>query len=128
MADDTQRDCLEKAQSCQDCQRAGKNLKCIKRQNQFGKLPETKEPNEEVSIDFAGPFQNAHKQKKYFMVSVDNNLGWPHALFLPNPTAEKVIEFLTEYIAINGISKRIRTDPGTVFNSENLNSFVPKNL
>ena len=63
------------------------------------------EPNEEISIDFAGPFQNAHKQKKYLLVSVDNHSGWPQAMFLPNPMAEKVIEFLTEYIATNGIPK-----------------------
>ena len=83
------REIVEEAQNCQDCQRAGKNLKCIKTQNEFGKLPETKEPNAELSIDFAGPFQNAQKQKKFLLISVDKNSGWPHAMFLPNPTAEK---------------------------------------
>ena len=117
------REIVEKAQNCQDCQRAGKNLKCIKTQKEFGKFPETKELNEQISIDFAGPFQNAHKQKKYLLVTVDNHSGWPQAMFLPNPTAEKVIEFLTEYIATNGIPKRIRTDPGTVFKSEKIKQF-----
>ena len=111
------REIVERAQNCNECQRAGKNLKCLKTQKEFGKIPEAKEPNEETSIDFAGPFQNAHKQKKYLLVSVDNNSGWPEALFLPNPTAEKVIEFLTKYIAAHGIPKRIRTDPGTAFKS-----------
>ena len=117
------REIVERAQNCNESQRASKNLKCLKTQKEFGKIPEAKEPNEEVSIDFAGPFQNAHKQKKYLLVSVDNNSGWPEALFLPNPTAEKVIEFLTKYIAAHGIPKRIRTDPGTVFESGKFKQF-----
>ena len=60
-------------------------------------------------------------------MSVDNHSGWPDALFLPNLTTEKVIEFPTEYIAKNGIPKRIRTDPGTAFKSEKLDHFAKKN-
>ena len=44
-------------------------------------------------------------------------------VFFPNPTADKVVEFLLEYIATNGIPKRIRTDPGTVFKGEKLQQF-----
>ena len=61
-------------------------------------------------------------------MSVDNHSGWPDALFLPNPTTEKVIEFLSEYIAANGIPKRIRTDPGTVFKSEKFKQICTKNF
>ena len=43
--------------------------------------------------------------------------------FLPNPSADKVVEFLLEYIAMNGIPKRIRTDPGTVFKGEKFQQF-----
>ena len=86
-------------------------------------LPEAKLPNDEISLDFAGPFQNAYKQKKYLLVPVDNNSGWPAAMFLPNPSADKVVEFLLEYIATNGIPKRIRIDPGTVFRGEKLQQF-----
>ena len=69
------REIVEKAQKCTECLKAGTNLRCIKSQNEFGKLLETKEPNEEISLDFAGPFQNAIKQKKYLFVSVDNHSG-----------------------------------------------------
>ena len=117
------REIVEKAQSCTECQKAGKNLKCINSQKEFGKIPEAKNPNDEISLDFAGPFQNAYKQKKYLLVSVDNNSGWPDAMFLPNPSAEKVVEFLVKYIATNGIPKRIRTDPGTVFKGEKFQQF-----
>ena len=120
------REIVEKAQKCTECLKAGKNLKCIKSQNEFGKLPETKELNAEISLDFAGPFQNALKQKKDLLVSVDNHSGWPSALFLPNPTTDRVIEFLAEYIATNGIPKRIRTDPGTAFKSEKFKQFCER--
>ena len=53
------REIVEKAQKCTEFLKAGKNLKCIKSKNEFGKLPETNEPTEEISLDFAGPFQNA---------------------------------------------------------------------
>ena len=61
-------------------------------------------------------------------MSVDNQSGWPDALFLPNPTTEKVIEFLSEYIAAKGIPKRIPTDPGTVFKREKFKEFGTKNF
>ena len=104
-------------------QKAGKNLKCINSQKEFGKIPEAKNPNDEISLDFAGPFQNAYKQKKYLLVSVDNNSGWPDAMFLPNPSTEKVVEFLLEYKATNGIPKGIKTDPVTVFKGEKFQQF-----
>ena len=69
------------------------------------------EPNEELALDFAGPFQNANLKKKCLLVSVDNHSRRPNALFLPNPTIEKVIEFLSEYIAANELPKRYLNRP-----------------
>ena len=40
-------------------------LKVTKRN--WKKKQEAKEPNEEIWIDFAGPFQNAYKQKKTYL-------------------------------------------------------------
>ena len=84
------REIVEKANKCEECIKAGKNLKCLKSQKEFGTIPKAEKPNEELSLDFAGPFQNAPMQKKYMLVSVDNNSGWPEALFLTNPTTERV--------------------------------------
>ena len=47
------------------CLESGKKLKYMLKEKQTGKVPEVKEQNEEVSIYFAGPFQNAKKGKKY---------------------------------------------------------------
>ena len=52
------------AQICPECKEAGKNLKPLLRQSQIGKLPKRKEVDEEIAIDFAGPFQNAMGAKK----------------------------------------------------------------
>jgi len=117
------REIVELARNCEKCRTAGKNLKCIKSQKQYGKIPVAENANDEISIDFAGPFQNARQSKKYLLVSVDNHPGWPEAMFLTNSTAEKVIEFLNEYIAKHGIPKRVRTDPGTVFLSKTFKQF-----
>ena len=120
------REIVERAQKCTECLKAGKNLKCIKSQNEIGKIPGTKEPNEEISSEFARPFQNALKQMKYLLVSVNNHSGWRSALFLPNLTTDRVIEFSAEYICTNGIPKRIRTDPGTAFKSEKFKQFCKR--
>ena len=99
-----------------------------KSQKEFGKLPQANHPNEEVSLDFAGPFQNDNLKKNNLLLLVDNHSGWPDALFLPNPTADKVIEFLVEYISKNNIPKRIRTDPGTAFKTEKFKTICKEKL
>ena len=44
-------------------------------------------------------------------------------MFLPNPSADKVVEFSLEYIATNGIPKRIRSDPGQYSREKNFQQF-----
>ena len=41
--------------------------------------------NEELALDFAGPFQNAEHGEKYMLVAIDNYSAWPDALFLHKP-------------------------------------------
>ena len=43
------REIIEKAKNCVECQNAGKNLKCLKSQKDFGKMPEANQPNDEIS-------------------------------------------------------------------------------
>ena len=57
------REVIDQARLCEQCLQAGKNLKCILKQKQVGKLPEVKERIEEIALDFAGPFQNAKQGK-----------------------------------------------------------------
>ena len=59
---------------------------------------------------------------------MDKNSGWPGGLFLPNPTADKVVEFMSQYLALYGIPKRIRTDPENAFRSEKFREFCQENF
>ena len=50
------RDITLLAKSCQNCQEAGKSIKPILKQQNFGKILSPEETNDEIAIDFAGPF------------------------------------------------------------------------
>ena len=63
------------AQTCQQCKTADKNNKTLLRQKQVEQLPKCNEINQEITIDFAGPFQNEIGAKKYMLVSPDHNTG-----------------------------------------------------
>ena len=47
------------AQTCNQCKNSGKNLKTIKSQSEFGKLAAAGAFNDELALDFAGPFKSA---------------------------------------------------------------------
>ena len=66
------REVVNLAKTCPQCQTAGKNIKPLLTQKQFGKLPTVSELNQEIAIDFAGPFKNAFSAKQYLLVSVDH--------------------------------------------------------
>ena len=73
------RETIDQARLCEQCLQAGKNLKCIQSQKEHGVIKTPKEQNEEIALDFAGPFQNAREGKKYLLVSIDHFSGWPDA-------------------------------------------------
>ena len=100
------REAVNTARYCEECSAAGKNVKVSRKQSEFGKIPETLEPNEEIALDFAGPFQNAKHGIQNLLVAIDNFTTWPDALFLHKPTTKKVIEILKKYIAQYGVPKR----------------------
>ena len=57
------REVINTAKFCKDCSKAGKNVKVLQKQSEFGKISRSTAPNEEIAIDFAGPFQNAKHGK-----------------------------------------------------------------
>ena len=65
------REVIDQARLCEQSLQAGKNLKCTLTQTQVRKLPEVREMNEEVAVDF----QNAKQGKKYLLVSIDHFSG-----------------------------------------------------
>ena len=58
------REVIGQAWLCEQCLESRKNLKYMLKQKQIENLPEAEEQNEEVALDFAGPFPNAKKRKK----------------------------------------------------------------
>ena len=91
------REIVAKTKGCPQCSQSVKNLKELKAQNVFGKIPKPEYPNGEHLLDFDSSFQNTKHRKKYILVSVDNNSVWPDAICLPEPTADRVLEFWREY-------------------------------
>ena len=87
------REVVNTARYCEERSAAGKNVKVLQKQSEFGKIPDSSEPKEEIASDFVGPFQNRKHGKQYLLVSLDNSSAWPDALFLHKPTTKKVIEF-----------------------------------
>ena len=114
------------AQTCNQCHQSGENLKTILPQSNYGKLREAESFNDELALDFAGPFKSASKNKQYLLVAIDHKTNSPSAKFTSRPSAEKVFTFLNEYIAQYGIPKRIRTDPATIFRGETFKQFRKK--
>ena len=84
----THREVVNTARYCEECNAAGKNVKVLQKQSEFGKIPESLESNEETASDFAGPFQNAKHGKQYLLVSLDKFTAWPDVLFLHRPTTK----------------------------------------
>ena len=83
------REVVTTAKCGDQCNTAGKNIKPLLKQKQFGKIPKPKKQNNEIALDFAGPFQNAKRGKKYLLVAIDNFSAWPDALFYINQQARK---------------------------------------
>ena len=50
------REIIKKSESCTECTAYGKNIKTLKPRSNWDPIPEPSEPNEEVQLDFAGPF------------------------------------------------------------------------
>ena len=79
------REVINTAKFCEDCSKADKNVKVLQKQSEFGKIPRSIAPNEEIAIDFTGPFQNA-KQGKIICLyySITFQLGRTHCFYKNN--------------------------------------------
>ena len=78
------RQIVASAKTCKSCQNAGKNTKVIKKQSEFGTIQKVKQVNEEVALDFMGPFAGAAETKKYLLVAIDHFFAYPTLKFVKN--------------------------------------------
>ena len=111
------------AKTCKGCQSAGKDIKVIKRQSEFGTIQKAKQANEEVALDFMGPFAGAPENKKYLLVAIDQFSAYPTLKFVKNTAIKEVTEFLRKCISDNGNPQKLRTDQATVFMGNEFRQF-----
>ena len=78
-----------KATYCQQCTEAGKNLKSLLLKGDMGKVPEPREPNECIQLDFWGPINYLNESKKYVLVATDRFSRWPSAMVTTTNTSDK---------------------------------------
>ena len=111
------------AEGCPECTAAGKNLKTLINKNQLGSVPEPKEPNESVQLDFWGHINYLNESSKYVLVAVDRFSRWPSAMVYGNNRSDKILKFLKSYISNHGVPRKIHIDQGTNFMSNAVKAF-----
>ena len=111
------------AEGCPECTAADKNLKTIIKKNQLGTVPEPKEPNELVQLDFWGPINYLNESRKHVLVAVDRFSRWPSAMVCGNNRSDKILKFLKSYISNHGVPRKIHVDQGTSFMSNEIKIF-----
>ena len=71
------------------CPQSGNSFNYLEAQNEFGTQPKPECPNNEISLNFVRLFQNAKFKRKDIVVLVGNNLVWPDAMVVPDPSAKR---------------------------------------
>ena len=104
------REILNKAEQCQPCTDIGKNHKPVVSESTWQHLLICSEPNEEIQIDFRGPFTNEKDQDIQFLACIDSFSKYPTVEVFDKANEPNVIKFLNEYIQIHGVSRNIKLD------------------
>ena len=86
------------AENCQECILVGKNLKPMCSKRNLGKIPEPKESNEAIQLNFWGPMNDLQESKKYVKVAVDRFSKWPSAMVCNTNRSDKILKFLKQYM------------------------------
>lgn len=81
-------------------------------------LPE--KPWEIVEVDFCGPFPN----HEYALVVTDQYSRYPEVEFVRSTAIKPVRQKLKNFFATYGIPKKVQTDNGPPFNSEDFKKFA----
>lgn len=82
----------------------------------------TDEPWERIHIDYAGPYQGL-----YFLIILDSHSKWIEVNISKTATTEHSIASLRETFARFGVPKKLVSDNGTQFISENFQYFMKMN-
>ena len=80
------------------------------------------QPWSRIHLDFAGPFLN-----NMFLVIVDAHSKWMDVHVMQSITSRKTIEVLRRVFANHGLPRKVVTDNGPSFTSEEFNTFLSDN-
>ena len=110
-----QKDVRSYIQSCDVCQK----YKAFKHMTPSQRVPIPLAPFEEISMDIVGPVPNSRAGNRYVLVIQDRLSRWLVFTPIPDQSAETTIRaFLTKWICVYGVPKKVITDRGTNFVSE----------
>ena len=108
--------------NCVPCEMAGKSIKPNIQSTEKNQLPPLNKPNEEIQLDFIGPITEKNR-RLYFLLSMDRFSKWPAASFCKSAESQTAVEFLEQYVILNGIPKTIGTDKAAAFTSRSCREF-----
>ena len=92
-------DIEKKAKTCFACSNAGKNLKSQIPNTENPKIETSKNPGEEIHIDFTGNLNSkVLNSSPFILIAVDKSSHWPAAKSCKNTANDTVIIFSREYI------------------------------
>ena len=111
-------DLEELVKRCDDCQRFRNQPPVVPLQP--WEWPE--KPWIRVHADYAGPFLG-----RQFLILVDAHSKWMEVKVVNNATSAVTIDRMRSIFATHGIPEMLVTDNGTVFTSEEFNSFTKQN-
>ena len=112
--------------SCIPCKLSGKNLEKDIPRTERNRLQPLNSPNEEIQLDFIGPITEENR-RFYILFSMDRYCKWPAARLCKSTDGKTAVNFLQQYIQLNGIPKTIRTDKASAFTGHCFREFCKKN-
>ena len=115
----------KKCETCLPCKMFDKNIKPNIPSTEINSLPPLDNPNEEIQLDFIGPMTE-NNSRFYILLCMDRYSKWPAASFCTSTDGETAVEFLDQYIRLNGIPKIIRSDKATAFTGRLFRDFCKK--
>ena len=104
---------------------SGKSIKPNIPSTEKNSLPPLNNPNEEIQLDFFGPITE-RTCRFYILLSMDRYSKWPAASFCASTDSETAVNFLEQYIRLNGVPKIISTDKATAFTGRLFRDFCKK--
>ena len=121
---DINRDIENKVKDCIACLASGKSLKYQLPNNHYGKLKKLTEPGQEIQSDFTGKLHNKRiKRDVPILIAVDRFSKWPTVKICKTVETKEVLNFLTNYFNLYGITEKIKSDKRGAFISKEYKKF-----